>query len=393
VGTDCFAWLSYRNPGGFSEEFLRCIDWALRPEAAERPQSVAEFQAALKHSLEEKPRHRPAQTPLARPVVAMRRSEPQARKRGGRSMAVPALAGFSILAVAGWFYFSSSEETKSPSEQEEIRRDSPSVSQQSKPSKPKPTPVAKSPKAPEVEPRQTTIRQATPQRPFPAAPYTNSLDMRFIPVPGSDVLMSVWETRVADFARFADGRKGIATVWKRPGFPQTPMHPVVQVTWPEANNFCEWLSEEEGLHYRLPTDAEWSAAAGLINEPGNSPAEKNKRLPEFAWGPQWPPPDLAGNFGETLDMDDYKFTSPVGEFIKSPHGFHDLAGNVVEWCADLFDPNMPEAGRVVRGGSYFNSGREHLGASFRKSLSEKHRGTATGFRIVLDPAPRPDSKQ
>jgi formylglycine-generating enzyme required for sulfatase activity len=168
---------------------------------------------------------------------------------------------------------------------------------------------------------------------------------------------------------------------------------VVQVSWAEANKFCEWLSQEEGLHYRLPTDAEWSAAAGLSDEPGASPAEKNKGLSGFVWGPEWPPPDLAGNFGGTLDMDDFEYTSPVGDFRKSPSGFHDLAGNVVEWCADLFDPNHPDAGRVVRGGSFFNSGREYLGASFRKSLSEKHRGAATGFRIVLDPTPRPSPKQ
>jgi serine/threonine protein kinase len=382
VGTDCFAWLSYRNPGGFSEEFLRCIDWALRPEAAERPQSVEEFQAALQQSLAGKTKPGAMPGPSARPVVAMRRSESKSRKQKERSYAVPALAGFTLLAVAGWFYFSSAEET-SP--------DSPSASKQPATTPTASHPTAKSPKSLETVPKRNAP-PADAQSPFPSAPFTNTLGMRFLPVPGSDVQMSAWETRVGDYARFAEGLKGISTEWKRPGFAQNSSHPVVQVSWDEANKFCDWLSLKEGLHYRLPTDAEWSAAAGLSNEPGTSPAEKNKSLPGFVWGQKWPPPDMVGNFGATLDMDDFEHTSPVGEFRKSPHGFHDLAGNVVEWCADLFDPTIPELGRVVRGGSFFNSGREHLGASFRKPLSEKHRGVATGFRIVLDPTPRPTAK-
>jgi serine/threonine protein kinase len=383
VGTDCFAWLSYRNPGGFSEEFLRCIDWALRPEAVERPQSVQEFQAALQQSLVEKTKPGAMPGPSVRPVVAMRRTEAKSRKQKERSYAIPTFVGFALLAVAGSFYFSSAKET-SP--------ESPLVSNEPA-SPPKPTTSAtKSPKSPEAVPKRNVQAPEAPQSPFPSAPFTNTLGMRFLPVPGSDVLMSAWETRVGDYARFAEGRKGISTEWKRPGFTQNSSHPVVQVSWIEANKFCDWLSLKEGLHYRLPTDAEWSTAVGLSNEPGTSPAEKNKSLPGFVWGQKWPPPDMVGNFGATLDMDDFEHTSPVGEFRKSPYGFHDLAGNVVEWCADLFDPTIPELGRVVRGGSFFNSGREHLGASFRKPLSEKHRGVATGFRIVLDPTPRPTAK-
>jgi formylglycine-generating enzyme required for sulfatase activity len=343
---------------------------------------VEEFQAALQQSLAGKTKPGAMPGPSARPVVAMRRSESKSRKQKERSYAVPALAGFTLLAVAGWFYFSSAEET-SP--------DSPSASKQPATTPTASHPTAKSPKSLETVPKRNAP-PADAQSPFPSAPFTNTLGMRFLPVPGSDVQMSAWETRVGDYARFAEGLKGISTEWKRPGFAQNSSHPVVQVSWDEANKFCDWLSLKEGLHYRLPTDAEWSAAAGLSNEPGTSPAEKNKSLPGFVWGQKWPPPDMVGNFGATLDMDDFEHTSPVGEFRKSPHGFHDLAGNVVEWCADLFDPTIPELGRVVRGGSFFNSGREHLGASFRKPLSEKHRGVATGFRIVLDPTPRPTAK-
>ena len=107
----------------------------------------------------------------------------------------------------------------------------------------------------------------------------------------------------------------------------------------------------------------------------------------FVWGNQWPPYEGAGNFGKNLALDDYEFTSPVGEFQKSPLGFHDLAGNVVEWTSDLFDPNKPESGRTMRGGSFFNNGKEYLGASFRKPMQEKHRGDASGFRVVVEKNP------
>ena len=45
--------------------------------------------------------------------------------------------------------------------------------------------------------------------------------------------------------------------WKSPGFDQTDEHPVVDVSWNDAVAFCQWLSRNEGKHYRLPTEAEW----------------------------------------------------------------------------------------------------------------------------------------
>ena len=83
---------------------------------------------------------------------------------------------------------------------------------------------------------------------------------------------------------------------------QTPEHPVCNVSWLDAKAFCEWLSEGEqrskmlsaGLHYRLPTDAEWSKAVGLEYEAGNTPEEKSDKMERiFPWGIQWPPPNMA----------------------------------------------------------------------------------------------------
>ena len=108
---------------------------------------------------------------------------------------------------------------------------------------------------------------------------TNSLKMQFVPVQGTEVLFSIWETRVRDYETFVQmtGRK-----WRRealyPGSTavsrQRPSHPVVNVSWDDAKTFCAWLTDKEQLtgkirseqQYRLPYDREWSAAAGLKEE-------------------------------------------------------------------------------------------------------------------------------
>ena len=127
-------------------------------------------------------------------------------------------------------------------------------------------------------------------------PWVNSLGMKFVPVAGTQVLFSVWDTRVQDFETFVkstdydatggmyslgkDGYKQRGATWKEPGFSQGPNHPVVGVSWDDAKEFCKWLTKRErsagdlpeDREYRLPTDEEWSAAVGLKNEVGSTPS-------------------------------------------------------------------------------------------------------------------------
>jgi hypothetical protein len=105
---------------------------------------------------------------------------------------------------------------------------------------------------------------------------TNSLGMVFVEVPRMAVAFSMWETRIQDYAVFvAEGHW--ARLWTRkPDFPQGTNHPVVNVGWEDAKNFCVWLTkrEHDSGHlkkhqvYRLPTDREWSAVVGLPREIG-----------------------------------------------------------------------------------------------------------------------------
>ena len=129
-------------------------------------------------------------------------------------------------------------------------------------------------------------------------PWINSLGMKFLPVADTQVLFSVWEKRVQDFEEFVadtnydatggmwsegkDGWKKRGAIWWKPSFTQGPTHPVVGVSWNDAKKFCEWLTGREqgsgalprGQVYRLPTDAEWSAGAGLQGEEGDTPGRK-----------------------------------------------------------------------------------------------------------------------
>mgnify|MGYP002172875652 CR=1 FL=1 len=102
-------------------------------------------------------------------------------------------------------------------------------------------------------------------------PFTNTLGMKFVPVKGTDVQFSMWETRVKDYAEYAAANAGVDGSWKIVGFTQANPHPVVNVSWEDAVAFCAWLTKKEmaegrikaGQKYRLPTDAEWTAAALL----------------------------------------------------------------------------------------------------------------------------------
>lgn len=223
-------------------------------------------------------------------------------------------------------------------------------------------------------------------------PFTNSLGMAFRPVPKLPVLVGAHEVRVQDYEAIL---AAAGKTWnKRPSFAIHPTHPVVNVSWQDAEGFCTALTERDrqnGLipstaRYRLPSDAEWSAAVGLIDEPGADPAQKagaNKE--DFPWGRgPWPPPTFSANL-DTARMsgyvDNYSYTAPVGSFSPNENDIYDLAGNVAEWCADPW-PGSTE--RVVRGSAWITSTEAECLSSVRQHFPETSALPHLGFRIVLD---------
>ncbi len=234
--------------------------------------------------------------------------------------------------------------------------------------------------------------------------WANSLGMKFISIPELPVQFSIWETRVQDFEAFVretgyDTGSVMMTLgqnnqwrqsdhsWRNPDFAQTPAHPVVGVTWRDAEAFCEWLTQQErraGLlttnqHYRLPTMAEWLRVAGTAM---------------FPWGNDWPPPAGAGNYaGAELRRsvarravlgnydDGFVGTSPVGSFKPNEHGIYDLGGNVWEFCAD--GPVDDPSSRWLMGASWESGTEEALAVSHRVRGNDTRRFSHRGFRCVL----------
>ncbi len=245
--------------------------------------------------------------------------------------------------------------------------------------------------------------------------FTNSLGMVFVKIEGlEDTFFSVWETRVADFKTFAtntrhDATKDVTSVnesgefgsfgkhWNNPGWSQTPEHPAIGMSRPDGMKFCEWLTGKEkelggvpeGFEYRLPTDAEWSRAAGLKNEQGAQPAERDGKVTDqYPWGSEWPPPSAVGNYA--FGDDGYPFTAPVGRFLPNSAGLYDIGGNAWEWCLDAYDDSAVPTERrgVLRGASYMSglSTPTALLLSSRRDPTWSKpavRNIEMGFRCVL----------
>ena len=158
--------------------------------------------------------------------------------------------------------------------------------------------------------------------------------------------------------------------------------PVINVSWDSANAFTDWLSQQTGESYRLPTDAEWEYAA------------RGGTSTRFWWG------DREGegnaNCAGCQSLWDGEKSSPVGKFEPNPFGLHDTAGNVFEWVADCWNDNFsaapadggaldkPGCGvRVIRGGAWSFPPKEIRSANRWRDFQSR-RSDDTGFRIVRE---------
>ncbi|MEM7253285.1 MAG: SUMF1/EgtB/PvdO family nonheme iron enzyme [Pseudomonadota bacterium] len=175
---------------------------------------------------------------------------------------------------------------------------------------------------------------------------------------------------------------------KEPGFWRErrfshPDQPVVGVSWHDATAFCEWLSQASGRSVFLPSEAQWERAA------------RGSDGRTFPWGDD-PPDPVRARFTQILSSGT---PSPVGAYPAGagPHGHLDLAGNVWEWCCDVFQADAyrrranseivdPVVGgesdqRVLRGGSW-NSPAEDLASAIRVGLPAGFRNGDVGFRVA-----------
>ena len=170
-----------------------------------------------------------------------------------------------------------------------------------------------------------------------------------------------------------------------PGWARGDRYPVDSVSWREAMACCRILGEREraagrlpeGYEYRLPTEAEWEYA-----HRAGSRGDLIDNLDEVAWH--------AGNSEGK--------TQPVGGKKPNAWGFHDMAGNVYEFCCDFHDPDYPRqapaddpvnlrptARCVIRGCACYDGGRAIENRSFRYGVSPQSGSGGIGFRVCLGP--------
>ncbi len=145
--------------------------------------------------------------------------------------------------------------------------------------------------------------------------------------------------------------------------------PVDSVNWDMANAFCSKLTEidrqagvlRDGWEYRLPTEAEWEYACRAGNQ-------------EARYGV----PDLIAWYLDNAEGRPHT----VGQKVPNDWGFHDMLGNVCEWCQDWFYRANPC--RAVRGGSYYNTAAA-CRAARREGWGPGNRGRYCGLRVLAAP--------
>jgi formylglycine-generating enzyme required for sulfatase activity/predicted nucleic acid-binding protein len=199
----------------------------------------------------------------------------------------------------------------------------------------------------------------------------------------------------AEYAAFVEASEGQVRPprhWEKGEVPpELASHPVVNITWQDAMAYCDWLSQQMGKKYRLPTEAEWEKAASWDPQAGK------KCL--YPWGDEWDPARCNNKASPEWG------TTPVGQYRQaggdSPHGLSDMAGNVWEWTLSKWggDRNEPAFDypydrhdgredldgtefRVLRGGS-FHDGAGWCRTSARYPQELTLAADYIGFRVVI----------
>jgi formylglycine-generating enzyme required for sulfatase activity len=154
-------------------------------------------------------------------------------------------------------------------------------------------------------------------------------------------------------------------------------HPIVNVTWYDALDYCEWLSEETGDNYTLPTESQWEfAARGGTLSKGYEFSGSNT-INSVAW------------YDETTYE---RGTKPVGQKTANELGIYDMSGNAFEWCLDFYgkyagksskNPSGAKKGqyKTVRGGSWYYV-EEFCRTTQRDSPKATLKKFNYGFRVV-----------
>lgn len=170
--------------------------------------------------------------------------------------------------------------------------------------------------------------------------------------------------------------------------------PVIDVTWYDAVNFAQWLSDQTGINYRLPSEAEWEYAARAGSDLAYSFGNDMAELCEYA-----NIADQSTHIGwrNKQCSDGFSTTAPVGSLKPNAFGLYDMHGNVWEWLADCWQRNYKNASadsaawvksndcedRTQRGGSWFY-GADEARSAYRVAGEVFDKSVTLGFRLAHD---------
>jgi formylglycine-generating enzyme required for sulfatase activity len=202
---------------------------------------------------------------------------------------------------------------------------------------------------------------------------------------------------------YGDGGSGvdfgwkIGLSWRNPGFNQTDNHPVVCVSWIDAQAYVAWLNKETGSNYSLSSEAKWEYAARAGSTTNYHFGDQKAELCEYA--------NLYDEVGQTINKYGWRHakcndgeakTAKVGQYKASPNGLHDMLGNVWEWVGDCWKAGYVDAPsngeiyknnecqhRVTRGGSWYNIPTGVRSAN-RYWYDPAYRSFNVGFRLFRD---------
>ena len=211
--------------------------------------------------------------------------------------------------------------------------------------------------------------------------------------------IGVYETTRDDYDRYRTAR-GMPVAVSKPLEPQdatlresTGRLPMIRLAWKDGRDYVEWLSQETGYRYRLPSEAEWEyvARAGSTGkfyfgvDPTDLCAHAN--IADATYESRFRKADVADC------TDGHVRSARVGSFHPNAFGVYDILGNVEEWVADCWRDNYRRAPtdqrartgacttHVLRGGAWDSSPRE-VTVSYR-SLSDRASNTR-GVRVVRE---------
>jgi len=196
--------------------------------------------------------------------------------------------------------------------------------------------------------------------------------MEFVLVKGDDKVnsdgfyMGKYEVTNAQFMKF---RPDHYDKRNKPYSSDKGEHPMIDVTWNDAEDFAKWLSEK-GEKFRLPTEAEWEYAARA--------GTKTK----YFWGDK---PEDACKYTNVRDCKKDS-TIPVGCLTPNNFGLYDMLGNVWEWVKDEAVKGSPDSDRVMRGGSYKYYAERVTNGLQDKAIPNTEKPDL-GFRLIRENKP------